>query len=108
MSCSPLLLPLGATPQGQRAEGEWGDWIGQPAQPEQREERWIESAVKGSEHADATQGSTCKVSQGARGKMGACAESFGCLPIDRRLGEGRCGSIMESLMAVVLLLTTRW
>lgn len=41
MSCSPLLLPLGASPQGQQAEGEWGDWIGQPAQPGQREERWL-------------------------------------------------------------------
>lgn len=29
--------------------------------------------------------------------MGACAEGFGCLPIDRSLRERRYGSIMESL-----------
>lgn len=41
LSAFHSLLPLGASPQGRRAEGEWGDWIGQPAQPEQREEWWF-------------------------------------------------------------------
>lgn len=34
---SPHMLPSGASPPGRRAEGGWGDWAGQPAQPEQRE-----------------------------------------------------------------------
>lgn len=37
----PPLLPLGASPPGLPAEGEWGDWVGQPAQPEQREGQWL-------------------------------------------------------------------
>lgn len=39
MPFSPPLLPSGASPLGQRAEGGWGDWVGQPAQPGQREEQ---------------------------------------------------------------------
>lgn len=31
---------------------------------------------------------------GAQWNMGACAGGLGCLPIDRSLGEGRCGSII--------------
>lgn len=37
----PQLLPSNASPPGQQAEGRWGDWVGQPAQPEQRDGQWL-------------------------------------------------------------------
>lgn len=77
----PPLLPSGASPLGRRAEGGWGDWVGQPAQPGQREGQWL-STARGSGHAEVPQRSSEKHAMAARGRrewghaegLGACRQ----------------------------------
>lgn len=93
----PPLLPSGASPPGQRAEGEWGDWVGQPAQPGQREGQWL-STARSSGHAEVPQRSSGKHAMAARGRREwGHAEGLGaCQQIHASRG-GRCQSTMESL-----------